>query len=158
MNLRTEFLASYPTAQYRRERKLIDALNAWLGDRNSYHPSELPRRLRQVDNAMRSRVERFELYRDKPEKIVAYIGQPNRNGMGLDRVFGQSYPVTVWTGEPIGFATLGTSWRKYGSHWGTHMHQFYARIDDREYTGRNMGAGMAIVLRETAESKRARNA
>lgn len=109
------------------------------------------------DNAMRGRVEQFEILRDLPETVFAYIGQPNRNGMGVDRILGQTYPVTVWTGLPIGFATMGSQWR-VNSHLGSHMAQFYARIGGREYTGRGFGSGMCIALRETAESKRARNA
>lgn len=87
------------------------------------------------------------------EKIVAYIGAPKGNGMGCDRVIGQSWAVTDWHGNAIGNATRGAMWR-VNSYLGSHMAQWYARIDGREYTGRGFGEGMSIVLRETAESKR----
>lgn len=106
------------------------------------------------DNAMRGRVEQYEILRDLPETIFAYIGSGMRNGMGCDRIVGQSYPVTVWTGLIIGSATRGTSWRQ---GW-VEMYQFYARVGGREYTGRGQGEGMYIKLRETAESKRKRAA
>lgn len=109
------------------------------------------------DNEMRGRVEQFEILHNPPERLVAYIGNANRNGMGCDRTAGQTYPVTVWTGRPIGYATRGRGWRVNSFH-GSRMFQFYARIAGREYTGRGFGEGMCISLRETAESKRKRGA
>lgn len=108
-----------------------------------------------VTNEIRGMVEQYELYHNTPESFVAYIGKPKQNGMGVDRVVGQSYPVTVWTGLPIGNATKGSTWR-VRSVYGTHMSQFYARVNGREFTGRGFGEGMSIVFRETAESKRKR--
>lgn len=99
------------------------------------------------DNEMRGRVEQYEILRDLPERIFAYLGEP----------VGGDFPVTVWTGRPIGKARAGTSWRVW-SGYGTRMTQFYARIGGREYTGRGHGSGMCIALRETAESKRKRAA
>lgn len=99
------------------------------------------------NNEMRGRVEQYEILRDLPDVIIAYIG--NR--------IGQSYPVTVWTGLEIGTATRGAQWR-VNSCIGTQMAQFYARVGGREYTGRGFGSGMCIKLRETAESKRSRHA
>lgn len=87
------------------------------------------------------------------DKILAYIGAPKGNGMGCDRVVGQSYEVTDWHGTVIGFATKGAQW-PVNSCVGTYMAQYYARIDGREYTGRSFGQGMAIVLRLTAASAR----
>ena len=109
-------------------------------------------------NEMRGRVEQYEILRDLPEKLVAYIGRPSAN-IRQPRVSSSDatrFVVTVWTGQPIGFATRGAGWRVH-SHIGSHMYQFYARIGGREYTGRGFGEGMAIVLRETAESKRNRS-
>lgn len=105
-------------------------------------------------NEIRGQVEQFELLRDMPEKFTAYIGQPARNGMGCDRIVGQTYPVTVWTGERLGNATRGAFIRS--NQYGERMYQFYARINGRDYTGRSYGPGMYISLRETADSKRNR--
>lgn len=85
--------------------------------------------------------------------IVAYIGKAKGNGMGCDRILGQSYTVTNWKGKVIGNATKGSTWR-VNSYIGTYMSQFYAKIDGKEYTGRSFGVGMSIVLKETAKSKR----
>jgi hypothetical protein len=90
------------------------------------------------------------------DRIVAYIGKANSNGMGCDRVAGQSYDVTDWHGNVIGKATKGATWR-VRSYVGTHISQYYARINGKEYTGRSFGTGMSIVLRETAASKRKGN-
>lgn len=109
--------------------------------------------LDKADNDIKGKVEQYELWHSTPETFAAYIGTPEKNGMGIDREIGQTYPVTVWTGLPIGNATKGASWRVQ-SAFGTHMHQFYARVNGREFTGRGFGEGMAVVFRETAESKR----
>lgn len=107
----------------------------------------------QVNNDIRSKVEQFRILSDAPETIVAYIGQRQNNGMGVERIIGATYPVKTWMSLQIGNATKGSEWR-VNSFIGTHMAQFYARIAGREYTGRGFGEGMSIVLRETAESKR----
>ena len=96
-------------------------------------------------NEMRGRVEQFELLTDTPECFGAYLGNPEAG----------RFPVQVWTGHAIGKARKGSSWR-VNSHWGSHMHQFYAVVQGREFTGRGFGEGMVIVLRETAASKRKR--
>lgn len=107
------------------------------------------------DNDMRGRVEQYELLHDTPETLVAYLGRPDRQACNYET--GQPWPVTVWTGREIGRAFVRSKWR-VRSFIGSHMHQFEARINGRVFTGRSFGEGMAIVLRETAASKRARNA
>ena len=106
------------------------------------------------NNDMRGKLEQYEILTDTPETIFAYIGAPMGNGMGCDRALGQSYPVTVWTGDKLGHATKSAAWR-VGSY-GETLSQFYARINGREFTGRSQGDGMHIKLKETAESKRNR--
>lgn len=109
------------------------------------------------DNAMRGRVEQFELLSNPPERLFAYIGDAAPNGMGIERQAGRTYPLTVWTGAPIGYCTLPTKWRQ---GWND-MYQVYAWVRgkdgvEREYTGRGQGVGMCVSLRETAASKRKR--
>lgn len=162
MTIAEQFLSEYSPEQYKRERRAIAAYEKWAEQyrqRNGWTvipAGEKPRGIaRTVDNAMRSRVERFRIFTEQPQELCAYIGDNEPNGIGIDRQIGRSYPVTVWTGEPIGRATIGKQWR-VRSHWGTHMCQIYARINGREYTGRGFGPGMIVRLRETAESKRGR--
>lgn len=148
--------------QYDIERKLVNRANALVKDMAPLiheNGGAIPDAVanhpyyKMVDNDMRGRVEQFELHNMTPIEFVAYLGEPEKNGMGVDRVIAQTYPVTVWTGLPIGNATKGSTWG-VRSAFGTHMSQYYARVNGREFTGRGFGVGMAIVFRETAESKR----
>lgn len=109
------------------------------------------------DNAMRGRVEQYELITNPPERFVAYIGKAKRNGMGVDRVAGQTWELTTWMGDELGNATLCASWR-VNSYVGSRMYQIYAWMGGREYTGRGFGEGVCVSLRETAASKRKRGA
>ena len=148
--------------EYNEARALCDAAHKamcdnWPGWANggavpksvSTHPDYLA-----CNNEIRGKVEQYEILTDTPETIFAYIGAPMGNGMGCDGFVGQSYPVTVWTGEKIGNATKGATWRV--GNYGDELSQFYARINGREFTGRGQGQGMCIILKERAESKRKR--
>lgn len=149
--------------QYATERAVCDKAEAYwqrvTGGKRNYITAEEAQHpdYRACDNAMRGRAEQYELVHDTPERFVAYIQSGNRNGMGCDGVLGQSFNVTTWTGDKIGRATKGSTWR-VNSFMGTHMSQFYATINGREFTGRSFGEGMCINLRETAASKRKRGA
>ena len=87
------------------------------------------------------------------EKILAYVGKNNKNGMGVDRIVGSTHDLTDFRGNKIGKCTLPRSWR-VNSYVGSHMYQIYAWTNGKEYTGRGFGQGMAVILRETAASKR----
>ena len=89
------------------------------------------------------------------DNFVAFIGKPDNNGLGCDRVVGQTYAVTDWHGHRFCSATKGSTW-PVNSRIGSHMSQWYTRHNGREYTGRGFGEGMSIVFRETAASKRQR--
>ena len=153
--------------QYAQERALVDAASAYAESvmreggskraRNYLTAEESAAPVyAAVNNDMRGRVEQFEILNNPPEVIFAYIGACNNNGIGIDRTRGASYPVTVWTGRAIGYATRGATWRTPRSYISSTQSQFYARIAGREYTGRGAGEGICIKLRETAASKRAR--
>lgn len=106
------------------------------------------------DNDMRGRVNQYEILIELPEKIYAYVGNREPNGMGVDRIAGRSYPLQVWTGLQIGNCTLVE--RKGRNRFGEKSYQCYAIIKGREYTGRSGGVGMWASLKETAASKRKR--
>lgn len=103
---------------------------------------------RACDNAMRGRVEQYEICTNPGEIVVAYLDKPDARGV---------HPVTTWMGDPIGAARCIAS-RRVNSFTGTHMGSYRARIAGRDYHGRGFGSGMSIVLRETSASKRRRNA
>lgn len=72
--------------------------------------------------------------------ILAYVGVDN-------------FTITTWDGKALGKCSLGKGW-PVRSYLGKRMYQIYATIDGKQYTGRGFGAGMSVVLRETANSKR----
>ena len=96
--------------------------------------------------------------RKREVELFAYVGKPLGDGMGVDR-FGPTSrrALTDWHGNQIGVCFLHKAWR-VNSYLGTHMHQIYATVDGRKYTGRGFGEGMCVSLRETADSKRKRAA
>lgn len=79
-------------------RARLCAFSDWLGDRTSYHPSEVPAHLKPVTNEERSALEIFEFLRDKPEKYFLYISRDK----GL---------ATTWTGDELGRVTFGRTYR-----------------------------------------------
>lgn len=85
-------------------------------------------------NAMRGRVEQYEILTNPPERFTAYVGE--RDGKRV---------ITTWTGDLLGYVTTSPTWKG---------RQLYATIAGRHYTGRFNGMGMWINLRETAASKR----
>lgn len=102
------------------------------------------------DNAMRGRVEQYELLTNPPEYFGGYVGKVDGTEYGSKR-----RALTGWTGAKIGTIVLGPSWR-VNSYVGSRMYQAYATMAGREYTGRTFGEGMCVCLRETAASKRKR--
>jgi len=143
MGLVSDFLASYRAADYKRESRALAAYDRWSRQfiqSNGWTVIPADKKPRgiaaTVDNAMRSRVERYQIFTSPAESMVAYIGDRAPNGMGIDRQMGRTYPLTVWTGEVIGYATLGTPYYIRG----TKVHRVYAWIHDaagneHEYTG-----------------------
>lgn len=106
-------------------------------------------------NEMRGQVAQYETLHNPPSALVAYIGDREPNGCGIDREYGRTYWLNTWTGHRLGYATLGRPYRIRG----TKVHRVYAWITgrdgrEREYTGVGQGIGMAVNLRLTAASKR----
>jgi len=92
-------------------------------------------------NEIRGRVDQWETLQNPPADFVAYIGSDDSGPL-----------VTVWTGLPLGRAYV-----KSRSRVGfVTLFSYGARIAGREYYGRGQGEGMAIRLRETAASRKAR--
>ena len=94
------------------------------------------------DNAMRGRVEQYELLTNPPERFVAYVSSDGAS-------------ITTWAGDRLGSCWLGSGW-SVNSYVSSRMYQVHATINGRTYTGRSAGRGMYASLRETAASKRAR--
>lgn len=82
------------------------------------------------NNDLRGRVEQYEILRDMPEKVYAYLSSDESR-------------VTVWTGLEIGKVTRITGRWNRGN-----MVSFRARIAGVEYVGRGQGAGMYCSMRK----------
>lgn len=140
----------YTETDYQRERAIIDRAEAYwnanatfsrggwssLSAEKAQHPDYTA-----CDNAMRGRVEQYEIWRDLPEKFGAYIASDGAS-------------VTTWKGDVLGRAVEVSRWRTPRSYVSSTMSQYRATVGGRTYTGRSGGTGMYIALRETAESKR----
>lgn len=111
-----------------------------------------------IGNTEAGQVEQFEILRDLPETIVAYMSLSREARESTNYAPCRRWDVTTWTGLPIGFAYETSKWRTPRSFVSLTMSQFTATIGGRQYTGRGAGDGMSIVLRETAASKRKREA
>jgi hypothetical protein len=85
------------------------------------------------DNAMRGRVERFEILQDLPEKFCAYLSSDSKS-------------VTVWTGDVLGYAWVNSS-RPIGGYVSSQYYYGRARIGGKLYAWQGHGAGMLCRLR-----------
>ena len=102
------------------------------------------------DNAMRGRVEQYEILRDLPEQLTAYVSsEQTREQRDATNYIACRRYVTTWTGDILGECYLGSGW-PVRSFIGPRMYQATAWIGGREYTGRTFGPGMCINLRLTA--------
>jgi len=85
------------------------------------------------------------------ETIIAYIGKPIGDGMGVNRYGSTSRRhLTDWHGNIIGKCYFSSSW-KINSYISDSMHQVYATVDGITYTGRSCGEGMAFKGKRTAK-------
>lgn len=142
---------TYTPAQYRRERALCDADRQWSkaamaenGPRANFITAEQskrkPKRLQQVDNAMRGRVEQFELLRDLPDSFCAYLENGKPDGIGA------RLAVTCWPGDALGHAVVYTV-AKRGNQWGERQRYGRATIGGKIYRWQGQGAGMYATFR-----------
>lgn len=140
---------TYTLADYQREKAICDKARAYWEANATFsrggwssmsaelcaHPDYAA-----ADNAMRGRVEQFEILRDLPDCVSVYVASDGRT-------------LTTWTGDVLGYARETSRWR-VNSAYGSHMRHYVATIGGREYSGRGFGAGMLLNLR----AKRARAA
>lgn len=87
------------------------------------------------DNAMRSRVELFELNRDQPERFSAYLVDQNA-----------FTDVTTWAGDKLGDVTYGGP--RHRNNFGGRWRQVTVRtIWGQTYTGREYDSRQLVNLR-----------
>lgn len=140
---------AYTQADYERERAICDKANAYWQANATFtrggwsslsadlaaHPDYAA-----CDNAMRGRVEQFELMRDLPESFTAYLetGKPDGQGARL--------AVQVWTGDNLGYAVVHTVGARR-SQMGERQRYGRAVIGGKVYRWQGPGAGMYARFR-----------
>ena len=99
------------------------------------------------DNAMRSRVELFELNRDRPERFSAYLQPSNREQVDQTNLVAYRHRnVTTWTGDKLGWVTHTGAYHRnnFGGRW----RQVTVRtIWGQTYTGREYDSRQLVNLR-----------
>lgn len=137
----------YTQADYERERAICDKAfayaqqfrqpNGWTvipGDAE-LHPDYAA-----CDNAMRGRVERFEILRDIPDKFTAYLESGKPDGIG------SRLAVTCWPGDLLGYAVVNSIGPRRG--WACERQRYgRAWINGREYAWQGPGSGCYVHLR-----------
>lgn len=88
------------------------------------------------DNAMRGRVEQYELLTNPPERFTAYISSKP-----------VEHRITTWCGDELGTAMCMSTWRTPRSFVSSTLSEWHVMMAGRKYVGRSAGHGMAINLR-----------
>lgn len=143
---------AYTQADYERERAIIDRASAyaekvmregretrqrnWLSKDEAAAPEYAA-----CNNAMRGRVEQFEILRDLPERFSAYLEYGVADGIAT------RLNVQTWQGDKLGIATVSSVGRP---HWRFGHQQRYSRaiIGGKEYSWQGQGAGMVAHFRK----------
>jgi hypothetical protein len=110
MSIRETLISAAEAADIRAR---VDAFEAWRGNRSSYHPSEVPAGVPIVENADKGKLEQFEVWRDTPAALFAYVKFTDYSGnvrQGKPQAHDKAC-VTVWTGDPLGYGHCGRVWR-----------------------------------------------
>lgn len=138
----------YTESDYLRDRAICDKANAYWQANASHSRSgssmsaELAANpdYAACTNAIRGRVEQFEILRDLPEKFTAYLAST-----GADMP-GNNLPVTVWSGDVLGTAWVYTIGKRRNMC-GDRQRYGRARIGGKIYAWQGPGAGMYAHFR-----------
>lgn len=131
----------YSQADYEHERAICDKAKAYWKANATFSKSGWSSMSAELSahpdyavctNEMRGRVERFEIFRDKPNRIFAYLSHDLKN-------------VNTWTGDNLGTVSMGTPYR---SNFGDMRYPFQTVIAGKRYAGTGYGgADMYCRLR-----------
>jgi hypothetical protein len=141
---------SYSENDYQRERAICNKAESyrqsitqnkrnWISAEESQHPDYAA-----CDNAMRGRVEQFEILRDLPEKFTAYLETGAADNAGANLA------VIVWTGDTLGRAWVYTVGKRRSMS-GDRQRYGRARIGGKLYAWQGPGAGMYAHFRAIKE-------
>lgn len=142
---------TYTPEQYATERAIVDAAQAYAESimcdangkrvRNYLSKEEAAAPVYAAcDNAMRGRVEHFEIMRDLPDSFVAYVSSDSSDAIG------GTVQIGVWTGNPLGRGTVCTIGKRR-SQYGERQRYGRATIGGKEYRWQGQGRGMYCTLR-----------
>ncbi|HSI42016.1 MAG TPA: hypothetical protein VLA00_15850 [Xanthobacteraceae bacterium] len=92
-------------------------------------------------NAFSTTVELFELNRDKPERIFAYVSSGALDGKS-------DWRVSTWTGALLSSELIAG--RTFRGGFGARITPIRARINGAWYHGRALGPGMHVKLKRCA--------
>ena len=139
---------TYTETEYQRERAICDKANdywkanATHGRNGSSMSADLAAHpdYATCTNAMRGRVEQFEILRDLPEKFTAYLASD------CPDMPGNNIAVQVWAGDILGRAWVYSIGKRRGMT-GDRQRYGRARIGGKLYTWQGPGAGMYAHFR-----------
>ncbi len=78
------------------------------------------------------------------EFVIGYIGKEiPGSGMGCNNAHARRV-LTDWHGNQIGTCYISSTWRTPNSFFSSTMHQVYARVNGKDYTGRSAGEGCIL--------------
>lgn len=132
---------NYTQADYERERAICDKANAYIDKfRGKNGWVSIPTGMQHppyysaCDNAMRGRVEQFEILRDLPAKFSAYLSSDGKH-------------ITCWPGNVLGSAWAISSRPAGGSVYSCRYYYGRANIAGKLYAWQGFGEGMLCHLR-----------
>jgi hypothetical protein len=126
-------------AKHKELRAKINLFDAWVDtQRNpkngwaSYTEAEIPKHLEKVSNDERSQVETYEFVHNQPDKYTCYV----KREMAGAGVFSTKVTLTTWTGQTLGYGSLGKMfWCGKGIHKNKRYQIRFTAINGVKYKG-----------------------
>ena len=107
---------------------------AWLGDRRSYRPEEVPAHCPAPTNEERSQMEVFQFVNMPPEKYFCYIRRVDCDGNPA--AASMRFQATTFTGEILGEGILGHGYETPAFYRPSRRYPVrFKAINGREYAG-----------------------
>lgn len=134
MSIADELISAAQAADIRQR---ANAFHAWMNGRTSIKEADIPASLNRPSNDELGRCEQFEVWRDKPASLFAYIGfrdpayKAPRVGAHMVRASDLAC-VSVWTGAALGHGRVNKVWR---ANFGDRRASVRVRIAGCDYAG-----------------------
>ena len=115
-------------ARYQQLKANYVAFKAWLGDRTSYNTKDIPASVPRVSNDQLSQIELYEFVNIPPDRYTCYVKRETVSAGVVNR----NITVTTWTGQVLGYGTLGSMFKCQNS---LHYPIRFRGINGRDYYG-----------------------